>query len=106
LEHDEHPFFRVLATQTAFANVRAGYQSKGRTRTVIEFDGKDVRDSVTGEFVAGIITAHLVTSANEGVFEYQEPEEDGFKMICDCMPQLVSHHAFLSLLAVCTDDRK
>jgi hypothetical protein len=95
LQHDEHPFFRVLATQTAFANVKAGYQSKDGKRTVIKFAGKDVRDSATGEFVAGIITAHLVTSATEGVFQSQEPEEDGFKMICDYMPQLVSHHAFL-----------
>jgi hypothetical protein len=106
LEHDEHPFFRVLATQTTFANVKAGYQSKDKKRTVIEIAGKDVRDSATGEFVAGIITAQLVTSVTEGVFQYQEPEENGSKMICDYMPQLVSHHKFLNLLAVRTDDQK
>ncbi|KAK7178098.1 histidine kinase hhk6p [Paraphaeosphaeria sporulosa] len=85
---NEHPVSRLLTSKTAFSSI-AGYLSKGGKRTPIKVAGKDVRDNTTGEFIAGIITADLEKSVMEGVVRFQEREEEGFRTICDCMPQLV-----------------
>lgn len=101
LSHDEHPAFRLLNTQNSFNNVWAAYKSKLGARTVLNFAGKGLRDSETGKFIAGIITARASPSASENISQYQEREVEGFRMICDCMPQLVSQDSLLMVIISC-----
>ncbi|ODA79008.1 hypothetical protein RJ55_04598 [Drechmeria coniospora] len=89
LSIDEYPISVLLRTETPFDSIRVGIVDRESRKKVFDISGEAIRDNNTGEFLAGVVTAHDVTAATEKMSQIQKRDEERFKLICDTMPQLV-----------------
>ncbi|KAH0548656.1 hypothetical protein GP486_007800 [Trichoglossum hirsutum] len=90
LESDEFPIVEICRTQKPFASRIVGMKDpiSGR-RLSYDVGGKGILDEDTGEFLAGLIWMRDVTEYKDRIATQREEDEDRFKTICDCMPQLL-----------------
>lgn len=89
LEPEEYPISVLLRTETPFAGVRIGMYNQEGNKVVYDVLGEAIRDEVTGEFVAGVVTCRDVTKMAQMLATIRELEDEKFRLICDTMPQLV-----------------
>ncbi|KAH8899319.1 hypothetical protein GQ53DRAFT_790787 [Thozetella sp. PMI_491] len=89
LEPNEYPLSVLIHTESPFVGRRCGMQDQDGQRKVFDVLGEAIRDEVTGEFLAGVITCQDVTKMTEEIFQMRAHDEERFKLICDTMPQLV-----------------
>ncbi|KLU88022.1 hypothetical protein MAPG_07009 [Magnaporthiopsis poae ATCC 64411] len=89
LEPSEYPISVLVRTETPFAGVRIGMYNQEGKKVVYDVLGEAIRDEVTGEFVAGVVTCRDVTKMAQMLATMRELEDEKFRLICDTMPQLV-----------------
>ncbi|EJT73929.1 hypothetical protein GGTG_07783 [Gaeumannomyces tritici R3-111a-1] len=89
LEPEEYPISVLVRTETPFAGVRVGMYNQEGNKVVYDVLGEAIRDEVTGEFVAGVVTCRDVTKMAQMLATLKELEDEKFRLICDTMPQLV-----------------
>ncbi|KAF7561817.1 hypothetical protein G7046_g2303 [Stylonectria norvegica] len=89
LEASEYPISVLLKTETPFPSRRIGIFDNQGKKIIYDCLGEAVRDELTGEFLAGVVTARDVTLMTEEISNIKAREEERFKLICDTMPQLV-----------------
>jgi hypothetical protein len=89
LEPSEYPISVLLKTQTPFSSRKIGiYDPETECKIVFDCLGEAIRDDVTGEFLAGIVTCRDITSMTEQINEMREKDEQRFQLICDSMSQM------------------
>jgi PAS domain S-box-containing protein len=89
LELSGFPMSVLLRTETPFTGRRVGiYDSDGNKR-VLEAEGELIRDELSGEVLAGVVTFRDVTKIAQMITRIKEEDEERFKTMCDAMPQLV-----------------
>ncbi|KAK3354634.1 putative histidine kinase group protein [Neurospora tetraspora] len=86
LETDEYPISVLIKTETSFESYRIGMLGQNGERLIFDIDGAVIRDEITGEFLAGVITCRDITRIEH---EISQISEERFRLICDTMPQLV-----------------
>ena len=89
LDISEYPISVLLRTEQPFEGMRVGVYDENRKKTVLDLVGEAIREPLTGEFLAGVITGRDVTSIAQEIEEIKERDDERFKLICDTMPQLV-----------------
>ncbi|SPO07692.1 related to histidine kinase [Cephalotrichum gorgonifer] len=90
LDTEETPICTLLRTEKPFSGVRFGlYVGPERRPRVFEARGELIRDSSTGEVVAGLVIMSDITRFTDEISEIKEYGEARFQQICDTMPQLV-----------------
>ncbi|KAG5999906.1 hypothetical protein E4U54_001617 [Claviceps lovelessii] len=89
LKVSEYPMAVLLRTETPFSSMRVGILTRDGRRLVHDILGETIRDGVTGEFLAGVVTGRDVTVMSEAITQIKERDDERFKLICDTMPQLV-----------------
>jgi PAS domain S-box-containing protein len=89
-EPSEFPIAVLLRTGVPFTGMRVGIIHKRENRKII-FDviGEIIKDPVTGEMLAGVVTYRDVTDMAQEITTIKEQDEERFKLICDTMPQMV-----------------
>lgn len=89
LTPEEYPISEIIRTETPFTNHRVGMYDNEGNKLCFEMVGEVIRDDVTGEFLAGVVTARDVTKVTEMITKIKEQDQERFKLMCDTMPQLV-----------------
>jgi PAS domain S-box-containing protein len=89
LEPSEFPISVLLRTETPFQNHRIGMYDADGNKRVFDVLGQIIRDDVTDEFLAGVVTCRDVTNMAQLITRIKEEDEERFQIICDAMPQLV-----------------
>jgi PAS domain S-box-containing protein len=90
LEPEEFPIVEICRTQKSFASRIVGMKDPVSGRNIsYDVSGKGILDENTGEFLAGLIWMRDVTEYKDRIATQREEDEDRFKTICDCMPQLL-----------------
>ncbi|KAK0734425.1 hsp90-like protein [Lasiosphaeria miniovina] len=89
LDPSEYPISVLNRTETPFTGRRIGMRDSDGRNAVYEAEGTALRDSQTGEFLAGVVTCRDVTCMTEEISRIKAADEERFKLICDTMPQLV-----------------
>ncbi|KAK0731485.1 hypothetical protein B0H67DRAFT_639877 [Lasiosphaeris hirsuta] len=89
LEPSEYPISVLLQTQTPFTGRRIGMRNGDGRELVFDVEGAAIRDDITGEFLAGVVTCRDVTTITEEISRIKAADEERFRLICDTMPQLV-----------------
>ncbi|KAG5984906.1 hypothetical protein E4U55_002662 [Claviceps digitariae] len=89
LDVSEYPMAVLLRTETPFPSMRVGVLTRDGRRLVHDILGETIRDEITGEFLAGVVTGRDVTVMSEAITQIKERDDERFKLICDTMPQLV-----------------
>lgn len=89
LDTSEFPISVLLRTEEPFRSRKIGmYDSDGNKR-VFDCFGELIRDEVTDEVLAGVVTCRDVTNVTQLITRIKEEDEERFKILCDAMPQLV-----------------
>ncbi|KAH0544214.1 hypothetical protein FGG08_001659 [Glutinoglossum americanum] len=103
LEPEEFPIVEICRTQKPFASRIVGMKDPISERNITyDVSGKGILDEGTGEFLAGLIWMRDVTEYKDRIATQREENEERFKTICDCMPQLLwttrpdGHHDYFS----------
>ena len=102
LEPREFPISVLIETEQPFTGVKIGMYDAGGKPHVFDVLGEAIRDDVTGEFLAGVVTCRDVTKMTQMITDIKEQDEERFRLICDSMPQLVwtstpdGHHDFFN----------
>jgi PAS domain-containing protein len=90
LDPSEYPLLVLIRTQTPFSSRKIGlYDPETSRKLTYDCLGEAIRDTTTGEFLAGIVTCRDITSMTEQINEIKEKDEQRFQMICDSMPQMI-----------------
>jgi PAS domain S-box-containing protein len=89
LDVSEYPISIVLRTESPVASMRVGVFDRNGRKFVHDIVGEVIRDDITGEFLAAVITGRDVTMLTEEMTQIKERDDERFKLICDTMPQLV-----------------
>lgn len=89
LEPDEYPISVLLKTETPFESYRIGMLDENGERLIFDVEGAAIRDEITNEFLAGVITCRDITRIEHEISQIKEADEERFRLICDTMPQLV-----------------
>ncbi|KAI9765119.1 MAG: hypothetical protein M1840_007826 [Geoglossum simile] len=90
LEPEESPIVEICRTRRPFASRIVGMKDPVSGRNIsYDVSGKGIMDEVTGEFLAGLIWMRDVTVYKDRIATQHEENEQRFKTICDCMPQLL-----------------
>ncbi|KAK3951777.1 putative histidine kinase [Pseudoneurospora amorphoporcata] len=89
LETDEYPISVLIKTETPFESYRIGILDQNDERIIFDVEGAVIRDEITGEFLAGVITCRDITRIEHEISQIKEADEERFRLICDTMPQLV-----------------
>ena len=89
LEPREHPISVLIETERPFSGTKIGMYDANGKRHVFDVLGEAVRDDITGEFLAGVVTCRDVTGMTQMITQIKEQDEERFRLICDSMPQLV-----------------
>ncbi|TWU73933.1 hypothetical protein ED733_004379 [Metarhizium rileyi] len=89
LDISEYPLSILLRTERPFASMRVGLFDRNGKRLVHDMLGEAIRDDITGEFLAAVVTGRDVTDIAEQITQIKERDDERFKLICDTMPQLV-----------------
>lgn len=85
----EYPIYVLLRTERPFDSMRIGLLDRDGKKIVHDVLGEAIRDDVTGEFLAAVVTGRDVTVMTEEISQIKERDDERFKLICDTMPQLV-----------------
>lgn len=89
-DHSEFPIAVLLRTGKPFSSMRVGMRHPRKdTRMVFDVLGEIIKDTTTGEMLAGVITCRDVTSMAQEITNIKELDEERFKLICNTMPQMV-----------------
>ncbi|KAK8031786.1 hypothetical protein PG990_001520 [Apiospora arundinis] len=89
-DHSDFPIAVLLRTGKPFSSMRIGMRHPRKdTRMVFDVLGEIIKDTSTGEMLAGVITCRDVTSMAEEITNIKELDEERFKLICNSMPQMV-----------------
>jgi PAS domain S-box-containing protein len=87
---EEFPIVEICRTQQPFASRIVGMKDPVSGRNITyDVSGKGIMDEATGEFLAGLIWMRDVTVYKDRIATQREENEQRFKTICDCMPQLM-----------------
>lgn len=86
---DQHPMAILIRDEVPFSGLRIGMYSDDGKKRVLDVLGEAIRDDVTGEFLAGVVTGRDVTEMTEEITQIKERDDERFRLICDTMPQLV-----------------
>jgi len=90
LDPSEYPISYLIKSQTPFSSRKIGlYDPETNRKLTFDCLGEAIRDTTTGEFLAGIVTCRDITSMTEQINEIKEKDEQRFQMICDSMPQMI-----------------
>ncbi|ORY57135.1 uncharacterized protein BCR38DRAFT_354844 [Pseudomassariella vexata] len=90
LKESEFPISVLLKTGEPFSGFRIGmFDRRKNAKVVFDVLGEAIRDTVTGEFVAGVVTCRDITSMAQEITHIRELDEERFKLICDTMPQMI-----------------
>ncbi|EFZ03544.2 autoinducer 2 sensor kinase/phosphatase luxQ [Metarhizium robertsii ARSEF 23] len=89
LDVSEYPISILLRTEFPFASMRVGLVDRDGKKLIHDVLGEAIRDDVTGEFLAAVVTGRDVTVITEQITQIKERDDERFKLICDTMPQLV-----------------
>lgn len=89
LEPEEYPISVLLKTETPFESYRIGMLDENGERLIFDVEGAAIRDEITNEFLAGVITCRDITRIEHEISQIKEADEERFRLICDTMPQLV-----------------
>jgi len=90
LSQEEFPIVEICRTQQPFASRIVGMKDPVSGRNIsYDVSGKGIMDEATGEFLAGLIWMRDVTVYKDRIATQHEENEERFKTICDCMPQLM-----------------
>lgn len=92
LDSSEFPMAILIKTQTPFTGMRFGIINQDGRKIVYNALSEAIRDDVTGEFLAGVITCQDVTDMAKEIDQIKEMNAERFKTMCDTMPQLVSSY--------------
>ncbi|KAK7967486.1 uncharacterized protein PG986_001763 [Apiospora aurea] len=89
-DYSEFPMAVLLKTGEPFSSMRVGmrHPRKG-TRLVFDVLGEIIKDTTTGEMLAGVITCRDVTSMAQEITNIKQLDEERFELICNTMPQMV-----------------
>ncbi|KAK6201753.1 hypothetical protein LQW54_009412 [Pestalotiopsis sp. IQ-011] len=89
-EESEFPIAVLLRTGEPFTGMRVGMLNKQLDKKIIyDVLGEVIKDPITGEMLAGVITCQDVTHMAQEITTIKEQDEERFKLICDTMPQMV-----------------
>ncbi|KAI0126916.1 ethylene receptor [Xylariales sp. AK1849] len=90
IDPDGFPIAVLLKRGTSFTGMRVGMLSGWQNKRVV-FDvmGEIIKDPISGDMIAGVVTCRDVTSMAQEITNMKETEEEKFKLICDTMPQMV-----------------
>lgn len=89
LETDEYPLSVLIKTETPFESFKIGMLDPDGERLIFDVEGAVIRDEITGEFLAGVITCRDITRIENEISQIKAADEERFRLICDTMPQLV-----------------
>ena len=97
LDPTEYPISVLVKTQTPFQSRKIGIFDPETDRKIV-FDclGEAIRDEISGEFMAGMVTFRDITEMTEQIIEIKEKDEQRFQLICDSMPQSKSFYQYSS----------
>ncbi|KAI1323554.1 hypothetical protein F5Y16DRAFT_336228 [Xylariaceae sp. FL0255] len=93
-EPSEYPIAVLLREQKPFSGRRVGmFNQKSNRRIIYDVQGDVLTDDDSGEVVGGVVTCRDITPFAEELAEeitkIKEADDERFKLICDCMPQMV-----------------
>lgn len=89
LEPSEFPTSVLIRTETPFSGRRIGVYDVDGNKLVYDILGEVIRDEITGEFLAGVVTCRDVTRMTQLLTRMREQDAERFKIMCDSMPQFV-----------------
>jgi PAS domain S-box-containing protein len=69
--------------------MRVGLFNHDGKKIIHDILGEVIRDDVTGELLAAVITGRDMTVIKKEITQIKERDDERFKLICDTMPQLV-----------------
>jgi hypothetical protein len=69
LDVSEFPISVLLRTETPFTGRRIGIYDENGNKVVFDVLGEAIRDDVTGEFLAGVVTSRDVTKMKEEILK-------------------------------------
>ncbi|KAI1876146.1 hypothetical protein JX265_000604 [Neoarthrinium moseri] len=89
-DSSEFPIAVLLRTGVPFTGMRIGmFHRSEKTKVIYDVLGEIIKDPLTGEMVAGVVTCRDVTQMAQEITTIKEQDEERFKLICDTMPQMV-----------------
>jgi PAS domain-containing protein len=86
LKAEEYPIIQLIRTEKPFTSRKVGIKDNTGCKHILDFSGEAIRDEITGEFLAGIVTAKNIT---EEIREIKAKNEQYFQLICNSMPQII-----------------
>ncbi|KAK4205284.1 putative signal transduction histidine-protein kinase [Triangularia verruculosa] len=89
LDPSEYPIATLLRTEKPFSGRRIGMRDENGKSLIFDMEGVAIKDDITGEFLAGVVTCRDVTRLHEELNQIKAADEERFRLICDTMPQLV-----------------
>ncbi|ESA43824.1 autoinducer 2 sensor kinase/phosphatase luxQ, variant [Neurospora crassa OR74A] len=89
LETDEYPISLMIKSETPFESFRVGMLGPDDERLIFDVEGAVIRDEITGELLAGVITCRDITRIEHEISQIKAADEERFRLICETMPQLV-----------------
>jgi PAS domain-containing protein len=89
LEAPQYPIIDLIRTEQPFQGRRVGLIDGAGRKHVLDCAGEAIRDDITGEFLAGMVTARDITDMTEKIKDIKAESEQWFQVICDSMPQMI-----------------
>jgi hypothetical protein len=89
LEAEEYPIMQLIRTERPFTSRKVGIKDKTGRKKNFDFAGEAIRDEITGEFLAGMVTARNITDMTEEIREMGAKNEQHFQLICNSIPQMI-----------------
>ena len=91
LQPDEYPLLQLVRSRKPLNKRKIGLEDPRLGRRHFDCSGEVIIDEGTGEFLAGMIVMADVTEYKDFIKAQHEENDQQFEMICDTMPQMVSH---------------
>jgi PAS domain-containing protein len=89
LEARQNPIIELIRTEQPFASRKIGLVDAMGDKHILDCAGEAIRDEITGEFLAGMVTARDITDITEKIRDMKAKDEQRFQLICDSMPQMI-----------------
>lgn len=89
LRTEEYPITELIRTEKPFSSRKLGVKDGAGRKRIFDFAGEAIRDEITGEFLAGMVTARNITDMTEEMKEMRDMNERRFQLICNSMPQMI-----------------
>lgn len=89
LEAEDYPIVELIRTEKPFQSRKVGIKDEAGHKHIFDFTGEAIRDEITGEFLAGMVTARDISDITEEIREMKETNEQRFQLICNSMPQMI-----------------